>query len=177
MKIIEIGFSRNKHNLIGSNLIMKYLGADYSHCYIKLQFLDNLNCIYHSTIMSGVTFTDINTFNDNNVIIKTFKILVDDVCYTDICKGLLQNSGKRYGFVQNLGIALSSVIKRIFNVTITNPFTVNQNCSELVYRRVICKLYPDIAKRYDPNLITPTDIDEILTEISKTDSNVSICNH
>jgi len=167
MKIIEIGFSRNKHNLIGSNLIMKYLGADYSHCYIKKTIFMDYNVVYHSTFKSGVNFLSQRNFEKDNIEVKTYRLLISDQDYERVMKGIINSCGKQYGFMQNVGIVIVDVFRKVFKVNINNPFTKHYNCSELIYKLIITKLYPQISKRYNPNTVTPLDIDNILAEVTK----------
>jgi len=53
------------------------------------------------------------------------------------------------------------------NINIPNPFTKNENCSELLYRHFIQIAYPEYSEMFDPDTITPADIEYILQDVGR----------
>ena len=65
----------------------------------------------------------------------------------------------------SLTIAVVDFAKQVLGVKVKNPWRKDQNCSELVFRHVICVAYPEFSKKYDPDTISPRDIEDIVKNI------------
>jgi len=160
MKTIIIGFSRNKNNAIGSELIQKFMGKPFSHTYFK--FKEDLYkdyTIFHA-IGKGLVYMSETTFLEHNLPIYQFEIQILDELFNELMEDCHINAGKHYGFMQNIGIAIVRSLKKI-NINITkNPFNEGINCSEWMYY-ILEEIYGKWTP-VDPNLIAPDEVCDFL---------------
>lgn len=166
MRKITIGFSRNSKDAIFSVLLQKYLNRPYSHCYVKFETKKHLgeDSIYHSSMSSGVGFMSEPVFHENNETVAEYVLYLDDEKYTQVRNNLFKVCGKKYGFWQNIGIALVDIAREL-GCKINNPFVKNENCSELLYRHFISLAYPQFE--YDHETITPKEREDIIKQIGE----------
>ncbi len=169
MRKLKIGFSRSADDKIFSVMLQKYLKTDISHTFVMYDTAKHMgdDSIYHSSIGSGVGFFAKHVFEEENLIVRSYEIEVNDEIYSKIRRELFYNCGRKYGFCQNIGIAIVDFAREVFKVKIQNPFRKNQNCSELVHRHVIQIAFPEIAKEYDPDTISPKQIEDIMKKVGK----------
>ena len=167
MRKLKIGFSRSADNEIFSVILQKYLGTDISHCFVMYDTKKHMgdDSIYHSAIGSGIGFYAKNVFEQENEIVRVYEIEVEDEIYIKIRQELFYNCGRKYGFWQNIGIAIVDFAKQVFGIKIQNPFRKDQNCSELIHRDVISIAFPEIAKEYDPDTISPKQVEDIMKKV------------
>jgi len=123
--------------------------------------------IYHSSMGSGIGFMAKHVFEEDNTIVMVYEIEVEDDVYSQIRKELFYNCGRKYGFWQNMGIVLVDFAKQVFKMKIQNPFRKDQNCSELVYRDVISIAFPEMAEEYNPDTISPKEVEDIMKKVGK----------
>jgi len=165
---MTIGFSRNKNDMIFSVILQKYMKRNYSHCFIEFDTSSHLgdNAIYHSSLSSGIGYMSKAIFEDINVIVKYYTISMEDHVYDNIKRQLFSVCGKKYGLMQNVGIFLTNLLSA-FLIKIKNPFTKGENCSEMVFRHCLSIIYPSLLDKYDPETVTPSDIQDIMENITK----------
>jgi len=77
----------------------------------------------------------------------------------EIRKECFKEAGKKYAFMQNLGIVIVNIMS-FFNIKMKNPWKEGRNCSELLYLHIFKKLHPELE--YDPDLVRPDHIEYIL---------------
>lgn len=160
MKEIKIHFTRNRKGKIFSRAIMWYDNVDFSHCAIEFDLKKvGVEVIYHSSLDSGVNFYSKELFIEKNEIVDTYVLQLEDEDYNVMMKSLIQSCGVKYALMQNFGIVLVDLIRRL-GFDIKNPWKKGYNCSELVYRHVLREKYP--LEIYDPELIKPSEIKDIL---------------
>ena len=167
MRKLRIGFSRSNDDKIFSVILQKYLKTNYSHTFVMYDTAKHMgdDSIYHSSFGSGVGFFAKHVFEEQNEIVLIYEIEVSDEVYNKIRQELFYNCGMKYGFMQNIGIAIVDFAKQVFGIKIQNPFRKDQNCSELVHRHVISIAFPEIAKQYNPDTISPKDIEDIMKQV------------
>lgn len=100
-------------------------------------------------------------FLENNEEIYLYKIEVTDEMYNTIKFNLFRECGDSYGIWQNMGILVVDFIRSL-GINVKNPFTKGQNCSELIYREIIQKIFPEYPVKYDPQTVRPDHIEKIL---------------
>lgn len=162
MRLLSIVASRPIHDKIGSQVIMKHLGTDYSH--VSWIFWNNSRTkpyYYEAILNGGVTFTGHRHWESRNKIVFRRDFEVTQQVYDEFLDEAMDKCGEDYGFLQNLGIKLKS----IFGLS-SNPFTSAQftsNCSELIY---VFSRYVNLDVRTERNqdLVTPRDIVEACRE-------------
>lgn len=161
MKIIRIGFSRSrgKYAPIGW-LIRKILRTKYSHVYIRIdnRSLFDIDTVYHSSGKSGVSYYAEPVFHKYSKTVTEFAVPLKKHIYHKLRKDCHQSLGLKYAFMQNLGILLKMV-----GLATKNPWKQGMNCSEAVYK-ALCLADSSLIGKYDPDLVTPKDIEEILVK-------------
>lgn len=164
MKKFQIGFSRNKDNKIGSLVIQKVLGKNYSHTFFEFdtRHIFDDTTIFHSSMSSGVSYWSNYKFEQENIKTDMYEIEMDDEIYKDLRKELHKHSGTGYAFMQNLGIIMVDLLQDL-GINITNPFRKGENCSELVFLALL-KAHPELSAQYKKNTIRPDHIQAILEE-------------
>lgn len=169
MRKLKIGFSRSADNRIFSVILQKYLNTDISHCFVMYDTANHMgdDSIYHSSIGSGIGFVAKHVFEEENLIVRVYEIELEDEVYNKVRQELFYNCGRKYGFWQNIGIAIVDFAKQVFGVKIKNPLREDQNCSELIHRDVIQIAFPEIAKEYDPDTISPKQVEDIMKKVGK----------
>ena len=167
MRKLKVGFSRNAEGKVFSVILQKYLKTDISHCFVMYNTARHMgdDSVYHSSIGSGIGFVAKHVFEEENEIVRVYEIELEEDVYEKVRKELFYNCGRKYGFWQNIGIAIVDFAKQVFGINIQNPFRKDQNCSELVHRDVISIAFPEIAKEYNPDTISPKDIEDIMKQV------------
>jgi len=164
MKTITINFTRNIDGKIFSRLLQWYEGMPISHVSIELDTTKGLGqpFVVHSVISKGVSLIPMTRFLEDNEIMESYKVELSDEEYKDIRNELLDNCGIQYAYWQNVGILMVDVLKKL-GYKGKNPFTKGQNCSELLYKHLISKLY-DLPIDYKSDLIKPSQLRTILLD-------------
>jgi len=156
MEKITIGFSKSKKKLpIGSWLIRAYLGTSYSHVYLKF-YSESLNrTLIYEAVGSGVRFIGSKAWGEHAEEVKSYTIEIKKCNQVRLLQYCVDNAGLDYGYGQNVGIVIADVC----NLD-KNPFAKGLNCSEVLGD--ILKLEGYKVEK-DANLLTPLDIDKILS--------------
>jgi len=164
MKTITINFTRNKQGKIFSRLLQWYEGIPISHVSVELDTTKGLGqpFVIHSVIKKGVSLIPMFRFLEDNEIMESYTIELSDEDYKSIRNELLDNCGIEYAYWQNIGILAVDVLKKL-GFKGKNPFTKGQNCSELLYKHLISKIY-DLPVDHTSDLIKPSQIRSILYE-------------
>lgn len=163
MRKLTIVFTKSKKKFaIGSWLIMLWTWKSYSHVAIKFESAIFKSPTYYQASDGLVNYMSENQFLKKHEIVKSKEIQIPEELYSKIRESCHEEAGAPYGFLQNLGIVYCDILS-IFGVKVTNPFKDGRNCSELLYGMVLEKLG---VSGYDPNLIKPHHIEEILTELN-----------
>jgi len=162
MKTFYIGLSRNKQNKIGSVILQKYMGKNYSHCFFEYDTMRGVddNTIFHSAMSSGVSYWSNFQFEKVNTKSHLYEINVSDEVFKALRTKIHSRAGGHYAGWQNIGIILVDMCQNL-GFDIKNPFRENENCSELVYLALV-ELHPELDKEYRQNTIRPDQIEDIL---------------
>jgi uncharacterized protein YycO len=83
----------------------------------------------------GVFFIGLSQFKEVNSIVSEYEIKITNEGKTKLLQWCVDNSGKKYGFLQLAGIVLKRIMSGL-GFTINNPFsnaTKQYICTELVY--------------------------------------------
>ena len=166
MRTLKIGFSKNKNDAIFSVLLQKWMKKEYSHCFIQydVKRIFGDNAIYHSSLSSGIGYASKLVFEEANIIVAMYELEMSDEIYEQVRKELFKVCGRKYGMIQNIGIYFVDMLRKN-GINVANPFTKDENCSEMVYRHALKVIDPTLD--FDPNMITPKEIEEILKKIAK----------
>ena len=163
MRKLKIGFSYT--DKIGSLILRKYMRTLYSHVFVQYDTARHMgdDSIYHSAMGSGVGFYSKKVFEDINEITHLYELEVSDEIYVKIRNKLFAHCGRKYGYLQNLGIVGADVAKCI-GMSFENPFRDGFNCSELVFMALL-EVDPTLLYEYDLNTIRPDHIELILRKL------------
>jgi hypothetical protein len=157
MKTLTIGFSKSKKFLpIGSWAIRAYMGTEYSHVYLRFYSESLSRSLIYEAVGKGVRFVGLPIWKQHSEEVKSYDIVVNDESYLKTLQYCVDNAGIEYGYLQNLGVFISDIL----NLN-KNPLDKGKNCSEAVAEMLHLEGY-EINKEY--NLITPLDIDNILSK-------------
>ncbi len=162
MRKFQIGFSRNKNNKIGSVIIQKVLGKNYSHTFFEFdtRHIFDDSTIFHSSMSSGVSYWSNYKFEQENTKTDMYEIEMDESVYRELRTELHKHSGTSYAFMQNLGIIIVDFLQDV-GINISNPLRDGENCSELVFLALL-KIHPELSEQYKKNTIRPDHIQDIL---------------
>jgi len=160
---VTIGFSRPKNKLlpVGSWAIRAFMKTPYSHVYIRF-YSESINrtLIYEAVGTGGVRFVGFNLWSSQAEELKSYTLQVKKCNSTTLLQELVDDCGMKYGYLQNFGIFLASVLG--WN---KNPWRKGRNCSEIVAKFLKSEGY-EVKKSLD--LITPKDIELIICSKSST---------
>lgn len=137
MRTIKVGFSKSKARFpIVAWLIMLAERSDYSHTYLKFPSEKlEMDLAYHA-VGSGVNFMGPEAFDLHHKTVSEYLLEVSDEEYNNVLKWCARNSGKDYGKLQILGIAIKRAAG-ILGLKVKNPFSNGDHayvCSEAVFR-------------------------------------------
>lgn len=159
MRKLGIVFTKSKKKCaIGSLLIRLWTNKPYSHVARKLE-IEGYKPAFYQASEGRVNYEIQEVFESKHLIVKEYNLLVPTNIYDKISKACFEEAGKKYGFLQNVGIVITDILKFV-GIKIGNPFKDGQNCSELIYRHVLQPMLG--CKKYDPDKIKPHHIEKIL---------------
>jgi hypothetical protein len=152
---IVIGFSRPKSPFkVGSLLIRRYLGTEYSHVFLKFYSSKYDRHLIYEAVGSGVRFVGKHEWEMHAVVTSEHTVHIQEASSFSIMQFCIDHSGQSYGAMQNIGLVLAKLFKWS-----KNPFKKGVNCSELIAMALIEAGY-DVNTKLD--LITPRDIEDLL---------------
>ena len=155
-------FTRSKKLFaIGSKLLRFYMNKNYSHIAREKEIMGEI--LYYQASEGKVNYENKSVFDKKHKIVARYSIEVTEEMSRQISRDCLMDAGKKYGFMQNIGIALVDFFS-LFNVYINNPFKDGRNCSELLMLRVLFHKYPELKEKYDPDKIRPDQLEQILID-------------
>lgn len=157
MKEILVFTKSKKFLPIGSWLIRLWMNKPYSHVAREKNIMGET--LYYQASEGKVNYENKSVFNKKHEIVARYEIDVTEEMSRQISRDCLIDAGKKYGFLQNIGI----VIAKIFGLK-TNLFSEGRNCSELLTLRVLFNKYPELKEKYNPDLIEPNELEQILIE-------------
>lgn len=155
MNTIKLVFTKSKKKLpIGSLLIRWWTKKPYSHVARALTMC-TWGAGYYQASEGKVNYEHEDVFNTKHKIIREYNIPITKEIKDSVEKMCWQDAGKKYGYLQNLGILLIDL-----KITKHNPWKQGRNCSELIYIKVLKPMFPEL--NYNPDTIKPHEIEEIL---------------
>ena len=160
MKSIVIGFSKpvNRFMPVFSWLVRLYLRKPYSHVYLKF-YSDSLDrWIVYESMGSGVRFVGLAMWEKTAKSLKEVTLDISEEDYRKLLTFCVDNSGKPYDYLQNIGIFISNLLNLKKNILKARSYYTN--CSEEI-AIVLQKLGKTFDK--DLDLVTPKDIEETLS--------------
>lgn len=163
MAKIIIGFSTSNHNFaIGAEAIKLFMNRPFSHTYFK--YKDDLytdHTIFHA-IGKGLSYVSENMFIVNNKIIKEFSFEIENNLYHELLIFCHKNAGIKYGFLQNIGVAIVKIANKLGFKINKNPLNDGVNCSEIMFY-ILKHVYGNWINK-DPNLVDPEDVYNFLEQ-------------
>jgi hypothetical protein len=158
MKTITVGFSKSKKPLaIGSWLIRTYMKAPYSHVYLKFRSESLDRTLIYEAVGVGLRFIGEEVWKGHAEEVASFQLQVPDEAYVRLLQYCVDNAGREYGYLQNVGVPLAKLLGLK-----SNPFQEHQNCSETVLMEMKLLGY---AVNVQKDLATPKDIYEALSKV------------
>lgn len=134
----------------GSQIIRLFMNTPYSHVYLKFYSPTLDRVLIYEAVGSGVRFIGSIAWSQHAEEVASFPLQICNSSYLQLMQYCIDNAGRKYGFLQNIGVALSYVFKEKFN-----RFKEGKNCSEVIADILEMEgIKIDIEK----NLITPKDV-------------------
>jgi len=163
MYLLHIDFTTPVKRNFFSNLIKKFQKTKYSH--VRLRWINSTKreLIYEASGSEVKFLGTIAQETHKSEIIKTYSIPLTKEEYRELVDTCMEFAGIKYGVLQVLGIALTT----IFNLD-KNPFSddrKSQVCSELVGR--VLERVKKYHIPYDLDVAGPKEIDKTLRELMK----------
>jgi hypothetical protein len=156
-KDLKIVFTKSKKEFpILSWLIMLWTNKPYSHVAREVPRRDWGSAFYQASD-GNVNYEFESVFYEKHQIVKEYILQVDPILELSIRKACWEDCGKKYGFLQNLGILLVD-----FGFFKDTPWKDGRNCSELIYLKVFKSMISDL--NYNPDTIKPHHIEDIILE-------------
>lgn len=109
-------------------------GTKFSHTYIRIRSESLERDLIYQATGSGVYFIGSHAFDEHHETVKEFPIKISDGAKKKMLQWAIDMSGKKYGQLQLLGIAIKRLFK-LFGKNIKNPFHNGNSmyvCTELV---------------------------------------------
>lgn len=161
---LELVFTKSiKKFLIASRAIMWWTKCAYSHVARKVNRKD-WGAAYYQASDGKVNYEYEDIFFKKHKIVEAYKLLIPKELEMKVREECWKEAGNDYGTMQNIGIFLIDLgmLKR-------NPWKKGKNCSELMYTEVLVPILGDLG--YNPDLIKPHHIEEIILKHFKKDNN------
>jgi len=146
---ITIGASRN--NKLGSKLIRWWIGAPYSHVFVKWHLITQNRDIVYQASHGMVHFIAYDNFLKDNEIVEEIVIDIDNEHFIKFSKKCIDLAGQPYSTNQLIQIFLYDISNQTLHFNDLKGYI----CSEL-----ICELLSDIGYTFNKvkYLINPKDI-------------------
>lgn len=173
MKKITIGFSTTINQSIFTKGIafaeslFSNKKINYSHVYIEFHFENIDRHVIFQTNKKGANFIEKGMFLHHNNIHKEYLFELSKENYTKCLQACVDKCSTSYGFLQILGMGLSRIVNKWFNLKTKNPFGDGNKtyvCSELT-ALVLEAANINVLKDYDWEYYGPAKLDEVLANL------------
>lgn len=160
MRELDIVFTKSIVKFpIASRAIMWWTNKPYSHVARRVVRRD-WGAGYYQASEGNVNYEHEDVFKKKHQIVKEYTLMVDPELEMKIREECWKECGKKYGLLQNLGIALVDC-----NVVKDTPWKQGRNCSEILYLTVFKTLIPELD--FNPDTIKPCEIEGIILKYFK----------
>lgn len=134
MTTIWIGFSRSASFAPLSTLIRLIEKTEFSHAFIRVRSNSLQRDLIYEATGHGVFFVGAEAFSKKSQVVKEYPIQLKTEAKTKLLQWAVDTSGKPYGTIQLLGLAIKRIFA-IFGHKISNPIRTGKQayiCTELV---------------------------------------------
>jgi hypothetical protein len=162
---MKIVFTKPKKRIlpIFSWIIRLLYKTESSHVAVILEFLEN-KVVYHAQ-KGSTRLESLHHFKRQNTIVDYYSVTTSKEENNKIKKYILRNLGKKYAYLQNLGILIDKIFRIKDNVIDSGDSRVN--CSEEVLNILrLTKLEPKLDK-FNPDLVSPRDLKRLLRGLNE----------
>jgi len=175
-RLITIGFSTTIKQSIFTKIItcaeslFSNKKIKYSHVYIQFYFKNIERHVIFQTNKHGAHFIERGVFAHHNHIYKEYHFEISDAAYTKCLQTCVDKCATPYGFLQIIGMGLSRIVNKWFNLKIKNPFGDGGNtgvCSELTAEVLEAAGFEEF-KSYDWEYYGPAELDHVLSKLLET---------
>jgi hypothetical protein len=159
MAKVYIGFSYPKEFKLGAASIAWWIEKSYSHVYLRFEYLNSKDAIFHAA-HGMIHFRSVDNFKRDNDVIKEYEIELTQLEHDNFFDDCMDLAGEVYGTIELPKILISDIVLHAFNREIRWKNGKGYICSELVGKFCIEKL--KIAFNKPVFLLKPSDIDSAL---------------
>lgn len=156
MKNAYIGFSYPREFKIGAAGIAWWSNAKYSHVYIRFEYQDSKDAIFHAA-HGMVHFKSVPNFERDNLVIKEYLIQLSEQEHSELFDECMDLAGEKYSLITLGKIFASDITYKVCQRTINWKDSPGYICSELVGELCIERLKIQFNK--PKFLLKPVDID------------------
>lgn len=154
---LKLVFTKSKKKFpLFSRLIMWWTEKPYSHVAREVVRRDWGSGFYQAS-EGKVHYEFESIFYKKHEVVEEYTLLIDKELEMAVRRGCWHDCGKKYGFMQNVGIFLMDL--GLFK---DNPWKDGRNCSELIYLKVLKVMIPSLD--YNPDTIKPHQLEGIINE-------------
>ena len=161
MNKIHIGFSRPKKFKIGSAAISWWTGCPYSHTYLRFEYADSRDAVFHAA-HGSVHFLSVRNFQRDNKSVKEYEIEISDELHNQLFNVCMDLAGEKYSVMELVNIFISDVTWMVFKKEVKVYNNRGYICSELMGK--LCQDQLKLSFNKPLFLLKPSDIDDALSQ-------------
>lgn len=158
---IHIGFSCPNKFMIGAKAIMWWTGSPYSHTYLRFEYADSKDAIFHAA-HGLVHFLSVGNFLRKNKSVKEYTIEVSSKLHNELFDQCMDLAGEKYSTMELVNIFISDVIFMALQKEVKVYNNRGYICSELMGK--LCQDQLKLSFKKPLFLLKPSDIDEALSQ-------------
>lgn len=166
MEQIIIGFSRPKKFKLFAWAIMKTLGTNYDHVYLKFHSESLERDIIYQASKMMINFMGSQVFDSDNIIVKEYELDITPENKKAMMQFAIDNAGKPYSFKEIIGFAYVK-INALFGRAVSNPLGDGTNayvCSVIATYMLDHYLNADVPGDFEN--VDPLKLDQYLTKLN-----------
>lgn len=160
MKTIHIGFSAPRKWMPGAAAISWWTGNPYSHTYLRFEYCDSRDAIFHAA-HGSVHFMSVGNFQRDNRSIKEYIIEVSPQLHDQLFDQCMDLAGEKYSVMELVNILISDIAFQTFKKEIKTYNNRGYICSELMGQ--LCQDQLKLSFNKPLFLLKPSDIDRALS--------------
>lgn len=157
---IHIGFSCPRKFMIGAEAIMWWTNYPYSHTYLRFEYSDSRDAIFHAA-HGSVHFLSVGNFQRDNKSIKEYTIEVSSELHDQLFDQCMDLAGEKYSVMELVNIFISDVVFKTMHKEVKVYNNRGYICSELIGKLCEDRLQLTFSKPLF--LLKPSDIDLALS--------------
>ncbi len=158
---IHIGFSCPNKFMIGARAIMWWTESPYSHTYLRFEYTDSKDAIFHAA-HGSVHFLSVGNFLRKNKAVKEYTIEVSSELHNQLFDQCMDLAGEKYSTMELVNIFISDLVFMALQKEIKVYNNRGYICSELIGK--LCQDRLQLTFNKPLFLLKPGDVDLALSQ-------------